>query len=591
MPRSGYKIEAIECALYARFSNKTVQNDSSIEDQFASLEHYAPRLNLKPVKKHYYCDRGISGSDALEDRPGISINLIGAIERGEIKALLVEHTDRLSRFDSDLLLLKNIFKHYGVKVFTINGEVSDFQWTFDSHGNADFSAKLASRVKRGHDAMAEKRGRIPGPLAYGYDLADPTRTDLTKRGLWVRNEDEIKVLTRIFTEYAAAMTPQQICNGLMKDGILSPTGKKHWSKNSIVGGIGHGRGLLHNRIYIGEYVRNRFTAPKHPVTRKRQVRAQSAEDLMVVAMPEHRIISDELWNAAHAVRLQRQRASGHTIGKKLTARKQGIFSGLLVCGACFGQMTVSANNIKGQRVACRNATHFKTCSHSKSYDLARLTDGTLDRVQERLTNPILLKEEAKAHAMEEARLEREGKQEREKTQADLDRIKIRIKKLVDLWTDPDLGGSDEIKAQIKTAEAEKSALTERLNHMPSESNVTPLHSAKLESTCRDIDRACNILLAGKTDDPEYPQAVLGLRNIVRSIVVIPTPKKADYVIDLFRRRSVIESGINLFPAGRSLKEIVQKEGVRLFNKEQTVTSVHAISNNDLVLIGRFALAA
>lgn len=581
----------MECALYARFSNKDLQNDYSIEDQWNALGRIAPRLRLKPVKKHYFCDRGISGSDALEDRPGLSVDLIGAVERGEIKALLVEHTDRLSRYDSDLLLLKNIFKHHGVKVFTINGEVSDFQWTFDSHSNADFSAKLATRVKRAHDAMAENRERIPGSLAYGYDLADPTRNDLTKRGLWVKNASEIVILIRIFTEYAAGVTPSRICEGLMRDGIPSPTGKKHWCKNSIVGGIGHGRGLLHNRIYIGEYIRNRYTAPKHPITRKPQVRAQPPENLVVVAMPHLRIISDELWNAAHAVRLQRQHKHGHNVGRPLTARKQGIFSGLLLCGACMGQMTVYANNIKGQRVACRNASRFKTCSHSKTYDLARITNGTLDEVQKALQNPILLKERAKADAIEEAKIEREGQRDRETVQAKLDKVKMTIKRLVDLYTDPDLGGSEEIKAKIKAAEAEKGALTERLSTLPQVTNVTELHPAKVERFCRDVDRACNILLTGKTDDPEYAQAVLGLRNIVRSIVVQPTAKKADYVIDVFRRRSVIQTGINLFPVSRSLKEIVQKEGVRLFEKEHIATAIHAISNNDLVLVGRFKLAA
>jgi DNA invertase Pin-like site-specific DNA recombinase len=171
-PKPKLVAKPLRVALYARFSSD-VQKDRSIDRQFADLEKAAERLGFKLDKRHYYSDRAQSGS-SLFDRPGLTRELIGASEKNEFDVVLVEATDRLSRSRADLFWLADRFNFNNIKIFTPNGEVSDLQLTFDGHQNADFIAKLAYRVKSGHDEIA-RHGLIPGRAAYGYDCVDVRR--------------------------------------------------------------------------------------------------------------------------------------------------------------------------------------------------------------------------------------------------------------------------------------------------------------------------------------------------------------------------------------------------------------------------------
>jgi hypothetical protein len=50
---------------------------------------------------------------------------------------------------------------------------------------------------------------------------------------------------------------------LQRDGVVSPSGGAVWNFQGIVGGLKK-RGLIHNRLYAGELVRNRFKNVKNP---------------------------------------------------------------------------------------------------------------------------------------------------------------------------------------------------------------------------------------------------------------------------------------------------------------------------------------
>jgi site-specific DNA recombinase len=546
----------LKVAVYARYSSD-MQKDTSVEDQFATLEKAAKRLNLQLDQRHYYCDRAQSAT-TLFGRPGLTRDLLGAVERGEIEAVFVEATDRLSRSKADLFWLADRFEFHKVRIFTIGGEVSDMQLLFDGHTNSDFVKKLSIRVKRGHDRMAAA-GRIPTCAAYGYDVA--TDHETAKRGLRVINLEEAAIVRRIFMEYASGMTPRQIVVGLERDKVPSPSGAPIWNYQTIVGGQGAKRGLLHNRLYIGEYVRNRFTAPKNPATGKRVVRPLDPDELMLVPMPALRIVSDELWNAAHAIRLKRQHekfgVSGYVRHATVT-RKQDLLSGLIVCASCSGLMSTIASSCRGgRRVACSNATQRKTCNHTKSYNVAQLTAGAIRYMHAHLTDPEFLKEKAKAKAQEAAKLSREESEERRKVENQLAKLDLQIKRLADAVADDIDTPVKELMEAIKGKEIERVALRERLKYLAAETNVTALHPANLTSFYKSVDT----LHAKLLDNPHDPEARAAFQNIIHSVVVHPTPNGADYVIALYARFSAIMGGIDFFPAKRTAQEIVAAEGL------------------------------
>jgi site-specific DNA recombinase len=551
------KQQEIAAALYARYSSDA-QKQRSIDDQFFVCRKYAEREDYKVVGT--YSDDAKTAT-TMFDRDGLR-DLMAAAKRKEFDAVIVEDTDRLSRNQADLAWLFEHLQFRDVKLVTVaKGEVTEMQIAFDGISNPDYVKKLAARVKRGHDGIA-REGKIAGGVCYGYDLVPG------KPGERVINKEQAAVVVRIFTEYANGVTPRQIVAGLACDKIPSPTGSAVWNYQGIVGGL-HKRGLIHNPLYVGEVVKNRYRNIKNPETGKRITRKASVDDLIVRSVPHLRIVDQTLWNAAHKVRqdrgLQKFGASGY-VQRSVVPRKQHLLSGLLRCGECNGLMSVTASSRIGQRVGCSAATYRKTCTHTKTYDLGKLSGHTIDSMCSHLTDPEFIKERAKSKAVEFARLEKEHSGARQAAQKQFDRLNIQIARLVAAIEDSEQPVK-ELMASIKAKEIERVALAERIRLLGAESNVTTLHPHTITAFGKSIE-TLHVKLKRNADDPECRMA---FGNIIDSIIVHPTDMGQPYEISLYARLSAI-IGVDLFPARRSNKEIVAAEGLSRIGTGGTASS-------------------
>lgn len=568
----------LRAALYARYSSD-IQNDASIEDQFVELQKAATRLGLTLDRRHYYADRGVSGA-SLFDRPGITRDLMNAASRGEFDVVLVELTDRLSRERADLFWLARRFRYHNVQIFTPMGEVSDMQLTFDGHINEDFLKKLAVRVKRGHERLA-REGKIAGSLCYGYDLVPG------QPGVRVINEQQATIIRRIFAEYANGVSPRSIVAALKRDNIPSPTGARIWCRQIILGGqCGNGSGMLHRDVYRGKIVRNRFKNVKNPDTGRVLKRPGDPDEITIIDAPHLRIVSDELWDAAHAVREQRRNQANPngTMQRKSLARKQHLLANLIKCAACGGPMP-GISTSHGGRVACANAIRRGTCTHRKSYSLDTITSEVVAKVAKELTSPDKLKQRMKSRADELAKTEKETSAERQSIERQIERLNVQIGRLVEVLTDGDLPVA-EVKEKITAKEAERVSLKERLRLLADQnSNVVSLQPAAMTVFAKSIETLV-ALLERRIDDPRCRRA---FANLVDCVLVHPTPKKMPYELSLYARVSAI-GNLNLFPAGRSHEKIVAEEGVSpLFASGHPVTSELPEANNNraVVLLGRW----
>jgi site-specific DNA recombinase len=570
-------------ALYARFSSD-LQKDRSIEDQYAELEKAAKRLGFKTSQRHYFADRGVSATSLFE-RPGLTRDLLSAASRNEFDAVLVEATDRLSRDRADLFWLNKRFKFYNVALLTPSGEVSDMQLTFDGHSNEDFINKLRQRVKRGHDAIT-REGKVAGGKCYGYDAVPG------KPGERTINEAEAAIVRRIFTEYASEITPRQIVAGLKRDGIASPTGNAVWNYQGICGSDGKatGAGMLHREIYRGKITRNRFKSVKNPDNGRRLNRPADPDDLIEVDAPHLRIISDELWHAAHAVRMKRrtQMNPGGYKSIPVIARKQNLLAGMIRCGSCSGNM-VMISSTRGGRIACSNAHHRQTCQHGKSYAIDVITEEVIGKVRKELTDPEWLKRRVRARALELAKAEKEESAERQDAQRKLDRLNLQIARLVEVLGDGDMPIA-EVKEKIRAKEAERVALRERLRLLGEGSNVTPFPDKDMAVFGKNIDA----LIALLRRNPDDRACRVAFGNIIDCVVVHPTPKKAPYDLALYARVSAI-GNLTLFPKPRSHEKILADEGVgQLFVTGNSVTlhlpqAIH--DTGEVMLLSRWRMAA
>jgi site-specific DNA recombinase len=543
--------------LYARFSSD-MQKKRSIDDQFIVCRKYAQREDYKIVGT--YSDEAKTAT-TMFDRDGLR-DLMAAAKRKEFDAVVIEDTDRLSRNQADLAWLFEHLQFRDVKLVTVaKGEVTEMQIAFDGISNPDYVKKLAARVKRGHDGIA-REGKIAGGVCYGYDLIPG------KPGDRVINQEQAAVVLRIFTEYASGVTPRQIVARLARDKISSPAGSAVWNYQGIVGGL-HKRGLIHNRLYVGEVVKNRYRNVKNPETGKRTTRKASADDLIVKSAPHLRIIDQALWNAAHKVRqdrgLKKFGASGY-VQRSVIPRKQHLLSGLLRCGACNGLMSVTASSRIGQRIGCSAATYRKTCVHTKTYDLGKLSSHVINSMCSHLIDPEFIKARTKAKAVEFARLEKENSGARQAAQKQFDRLNIQIARLVAAISDSDQPVK-ELMGSIKAKEIERVALAERIRLLGAESNVATLHPHTITAFGKSIE-TLHAKLKRNADDPECRMA---FGNIIDSIIVHPTGKGLPYEISLYARISAI-IGVDLFPARRSHEEIVAAEGLSRIGPAGTASS-------------------
>jgi DNA invertase Pin-like site-specific DNA recombinase len=140
-------------------------------------------------------DDGISGT-AMGNRPGV-LALMAAARRGEIDAVIAEHTDRLSRAGSDGWAIYEDLAALGVRYLTVHeGQVTEV----DQGVSSLISAMKIREVK------VRTRGGLNQVVSYG----DAVRREYDAKGEPIRGLREIvpaeaSIVVRIFEAYATAI--------------------------------------------------------------------------------------------------------------------------------------------------------------------------------------------------------------------------------------------------------------------------------------------------------------------------------------------------------------------------------------------------
>jgi hypothetical protein len=117
---------------------------------------------------------------------------------------------------------------------------------------------------------------------------------------------EAEVIRRIFRDYAAGVSPKALAKRLNAERCAGPGGTL-WNPSTIHGNPGRGTGILNNELYIGRLVWNRLRYIKDPDTGKRVSRPNAPSEWVTTAVPELRIIDDELWHQVKARQVEMRR--------------------------------------------------------------------------------------------------------------------------------------------------------------------------------------------------------------------------------------------------------------------------------------------
>jgi site-specific DNA recombinase len=376
----------MRAVIYARFSSE-LQRDESIDDQVEVCRRYIERQGWTVTK--IYGDRALSGGSRF--RPQYQ-QMIADAESKQFDVLVCEALDRLGRKLADIADLHDRLSFRGVKIHTVaTGAVTQLHIGMLGTMAQLYLSDLREKVWRGQLGRA-RQGRIPGGVAYGYDVV--AERDASGGGRRIINETEAATVRRIFEEYAAGMGPRTIAKRLNDEHVPGPAGRE-WRDTTIRGQVDRGTGLLNNTLYIGRLEWNRTAYVKNPQTGKKVARVNRQEAREIVEVPDLRIIDDQLWQKVKA----RQQEARIEMGKDQPGnalnqahRRKFLLSELLVCGQCGGRYTV----IGKDRYGCATRRAKGTCGNDKTITRQRIESRVLGGLKDKLMAPELVAEFVRA---------------------------------------------------------------------------------------------------------------------------------------------------------------------------------------------------
>jgi site-specific DNA recombinase len=474
----------MRAAIYARYSSDH-QREASIEDQVRECRAFIERQGWTYL--HAYNDRAISGASSL--RPGYQ-RLLADARDGQFDVVVAEALDRLSRDQEDVAALYKRLSFAGVRIVTLaeGADVNELHVGLKGTMNALFLKDLAQKTRRGLEGRV-REGRSAGGLCYGYTVVRETdhRGEPVRGGRRI-DEAEAAVVRRIFEQFAAGMSANAIAKRLNAEGIPGSRGLL-WRDTAIRGHRQRGTGILNNELYIGRLVWNRLRYVKDPETGKRRSMRNGADDLVVEAVPDLRIVDDDLW---HRVKRRQDEIEGTPAVQKIKAsgfwlrrRAAHLLTGLVHCGVCGGYATVGRDYLA--RSAARK---LGTCDHRKAIRRPDLEQLILDALKHRLMQPEAVRTfTAELHA-EINRSHRDAEVERARLQREHERVKAKLEGLYDAIAEG--LRTEGLLQRIKGMEAEKERLAAALDR-PAPSpirlhpNLAEIYRAKVAELHRALE--------------------------------------------------------------------------------------------------------
>jgi len=227
------------CA-YCRVSTTQEEQESSFESQ---VVYYTEYITNKPewTLIEVYADEGISATTASKRKE--FLRMFKDCMAGKINMIITKSVSRFARNTVDCLNYVRDLKDKGIAVFFETENIDTLGSTGELlltilGGLAQDCSRNQSDVTRWGILRQFERGRV---------MVNTTRFlgyDKNKDGELIINEDEAKIVRRIFTEYLEGKSYNAIGKGLTKDGIRTVTGNEKWWDSTI-------SGILSNEKYYG----------------------------------------------------------------------------------------------------------------------------------------------------------------------------------------------------------------------------------------------------------------------------------------------------------------------------------------------------
>ena len=497
--------------IYARYSSE-LQSERSIKDQVALCRQKAEREDWKFVEA--FSDYALSGASLA--RPGLQA-LIEQARDGGFDLLLTESLDRLSRDQEDIAGLYKRLSAWQVEIVTLSeGSINELHVGLKGTMNALFLKDLAAKSLRGQIGKA-REGLAAGGIPYAYEVVRKIGED----GELIRGHRRIvaehaDVVRRIFSEFAAGRSSRAIAKGLNVDGIPSPRGGQ-WNPSTIQGHRRRGVGMLSNPIYVGRQVFNKHAFVRDPDTGTRRARAKDKVEWVEAEVPELAIIDKDLWE-----RVQERLAARPVQRPEQNRRPKRLFSGLVKCGVCGGNLTI----VQKDRYGCMASRQKGTCTNNRSMKATVIEARVLDGLKDRLMEPELVETFIEEYHRELQSLQKQARSQHRSIERERHNLKRQITRLVDAIAEGSISDTKSVGEKLRQLEGRLSALPVFDEEEPQKIEWHPNTVSVYKQQVADLSTALS------ADDVVRDEAAAALRNLVDKIVAHPTEKRGQFELEL-----------------------------------------------------------
>jgi site-specific DNA recombinase len=460
----------IVAGIYARKSSDqtSVADDAkSVTRQIETARAFAARKGWPIDEAHIFIDDGISGA-VFSGRPGF-MRLLNAMKpRPTIQVLILSELSRLGREQLETGYAVKQLSQAGVRIFSYL-EDKEIQLDTPTDKFLMSAVNFASEVEREkarqrtYDAMARKAqaGHVTGGKCFGYD--NVRLNSHVERRI---NEAEAVVVRHIFDLSARGSGARTIAKQLNDEHAPSPRSQQgrpqSWAPSSV-------RAVLFRELYRGEILWNQ--------THKRDSwghvhqQARPEDQWVRVCAPELRIVSEELWRAAHqriasASAVYLRGTDGRLWGRPATGiESKYLLPGIAKCAICGGGLLALSRSHGRKRVhfyACSSYHQRGTsvCANGVHDPMVKLDAAVVTAFERQLLGPGMVDEIIEAAVRKLPLAVKDVEQDRAATAAAVARIEAEI---VNLTAAVAAGGElAALVTGIKDREAERNRLLHQM---------------------------------------------------------------------------------------------------------------------------------
>jgi site-specific DNA recombinase len=486
-------------AIYARKSTEQAgvrEEEKSVGRQVDTAKTYAARQGWRVADEYIFVDDGISGAE-FQKRPGLTALLNALTPRPPFQVLVMSDGDRLGREQIETAFVLKRIAETGVRIFysleNREAKLDDAASKFFEgarHFAADMEREKARQRTR--DAMAQKAqaGYVTGGTVFGYDNIEIVGESGKRQHVERRiHGEQAAILRRIFEMIAGGTGFKTLAKTFNAEAVLSPRPRRDgrsrsWTASSI-------RAIVFNPLYTGRIVWGR-TKKRDVWGRTKQSDRPETEWVKLLPREELRIVSEELWEAAHA-RIARTRdtyrASGPPTGRPPGgSESKYLLTGFGECARCRGSM-VTASRASGSRRAqayvCANHRERgnAVCGNRLHAPMEVADWAVLSAIEHDLLRPEVV-EEALREAVRELHLSiDEVARRREELQGELIKLDGELARYAEAIATA--GELSSIVAEMKKREVRRTHLKAELAKLGTRDEVVSLNAARVSSNLRE----------------------------------------------------------------------------------------------------------